>query len=989
MHSGRPELPPESPSGVVVAVSGATLDQAHVRMLLGSPQTVDQALDLILYSARPKLIDAEGLTEKLSTLLFQTSRTAWPRRARLLRSLVALCGTAATWPLYLQLRQSDLAAAKSSLLGLSPLAERVALLHAQVGLVIRSLGQDAPLLATAFSPLLSDRRHAAALLGELYLDGLADCARSTARLIGAPDTQKGADGQLTELAHTTRRHRLTSGSLARNDLSHGPGVDPRGVSVRGSAPPVPARRSGAASAYARHPAAPTSIAAAQSLPPFSEMDWPTSWRVADGVAHGLQRATAGVDAVLASPPLHSVGASLAPAHRSSLSPAYILMPHTDAICAAAEAHVRRLVSWATEAEAGPDRGVSPAAQGIPHGRACNASATAGVRTSPADQRLPASTRGHATLPAAAKPAAPPPARTAHHGRTCTAHDGASRGHRLAATATGQELVLTSVATILLSLRLYLPGGALLGHLPAVDETLADALHDCAARVGEHLLAVCGRVGSPPDAAPSPAHTQTDSSRTHPPHDSPPPPPAPLGASHAAAATGGRCLPAALPHRGGSLPTPVISICLSSARALDFFLASVQTHNQPTTTEPPTPPAGSRGGTWTPAAAALLAAARAYLRSVEDAIRERLCEAHARLASACALVEPRWLTAGQGRPGSHGTGAAAGCSYGLLSLASGQATLRAELLTFRAEPARPLLLRTLRLASLPLVAAYWAHPPTAAAAGTHRADMLFLVGLVLTHCPEVVACVGAQGRWARRAVALPDGGAAGVADANAACGAEGVSSACGSVGSPPCLFSSGASEVELVDAETPVLAAAVLCLLSLVGLAHAPPELLVPIASGWRLSSATGSQTAAGEELGAGGGGEGTARGRDDAGGVVSAADWESVGARVLSWIAAQDQDGSDCAPAAGAQLALLLSKLGGGTSPPAGDPVGEHLEAMALAARAAATAKELDWDGLLGAMPLQAEPALLRRGLRANGALRKRAEEDAQAWALAREIGSV
>jgi hypothetical protein len=194
----------------------------------------------------------------------------------------------------------------------------------------------------------------------------------------------------------------------------------------------------------------------------------------------------------------------------------------------------------------------------------------------------------------------------------------------------------------------------------------------------------------------------------------------------------------------------------------------------------------------------------------------------------------------------------------------------------------------------------------------------------------------------------------------------------------------------MDADTRSLAAAVLCLISLVGLAHAPVDRLVLVASGWRLGTANGRKAtaSAGEGTG-GGGGENTGWEGHEAGGVVSASDWASIGARVLARMTAQGKDESGGAPTAGEQLAALLGNLGGGGSvlTPPSDPVSEHLQAVAMAARAAAT--ELDWDGLLGAMPLQAEPALLRKGLGANAGLRSSAEGNVRVLALAREVGAV
>ena len=250
--------------------------------------------------------------------------------------------------------------------------------------------------------------------------------------------------------------------------------------------------------------------------------------------------------------------------------------------------------------------------------------------------------------------------------------------QLRAADGSHTLVLGSAAAILSSLRLQAP---CFGELPALDELLARELRHGLGAYCEHLLGLAHRATAAtaaPAAVPAAAATATAIALVVPLHMRPP------------------LEPSLLP------PT------LASALAMRGWLASLSLGD---------------------AVHADLVAAEAQLREVEVVVGRLLCSGYAALCSGCMLLElggeswraPRaWL--GDRR-----------CSYGPQLLALHLRGLACDLDAIGdAAAARRLRLRTLRAAVAPLLPPLWRLAPSRGRAALLRADLRFLLALLLEH-----------------------------------------------------------------------------------------------------------------------------------------------------------------------------------------------------------------------------------------------------------------
>ena len=481
--------------------------------------------------------------------------------------------------------------------------------------------------------------------------------------------------------------------------------------------------------------------------------------------------------------------------------------------------------------------------------------------------------------------------------------------QLRATDSGHTLALGSAATILLCLRDSRTAPRF-GELPALDELLARELRHGIGAYCEHLLGLAHRAAAAAAAAAAPAS-------------------APAAAPAAAAAT---ALVVPLRMRPPLEPS-LLPPTLASALALRGWLASL--------------PFGD-------AVPADLLAAGAQLREAEAAVGRLLCSGYAALCSGCMRLElggeswraPRaWL--GDRR-----------CSYGPQLLALHLRGLASDLGAIGdAAAARRLRLRTLRTAVAPLLPPLWRLAPSRGRAALLRADLRFLLALLLEHRERTMEHTMEHTEHTEHT-----GGAA-AADAGAVGGAS------------PARAEAQAeveAEAEAGRDERGMLELIALWLLSLLALHSAPlPQVC-------RLLRGMTTGAAAAEGAGASG---------------------APAAAELLL-----ERGGLELArPSAAADALLSSLRLAPLCVAPARapldpfDPVRElpPLSEAAAAAAAAATAASEDWAALFTpeAFPLRGSPRWLRDALRRHPKLREddflplTEEEAAEAADLARALG--
>ena len=439
--------------------------------------------------------------------------------------------------------------------------------------------------------------------------------------------------------------------------------------------------------------------------------------------------------------------------------------------------------------------------------------------------------------------------------------------QLRAADGSHTLALGSAAAILQSLRLQPP---CFGELPALDELLARELRHGLGAYCEHLLGL--------------AHRATAATATP-------------AAVPAAAATTATALVMPL-HMRPPLEPSLLPPTLASATAMRGWLASLSFGD---------------------AVHADLVAAEAQLREAEVAVGRLLCSGYAALCSSCMLLElggeswraPRaWL--GDRR-----------CSYGPQFLALHLRGLACDLDAIGdGTAARRLRLRTLRAAVAPLLPPLWRLAPSRGRAALLRADLRFLLALLLEHT---------SGAAAADAGAVGDAGDAGDAGD----------------GSP----TEDEAEAEAERDERGTLELLALWLLSLLALHSAPLPHVCRLLRGI----------------------------------TMAAADAEGAGASGAATPAAElllERGALELArPSAAADALLSSLRLAPLCVTPARaplepfDPVREHapLSEAAAAAAAAATAAPEEWSALLTpeAFPLRGSPRWVRDALRRHPKLRE------------------